>query len=562
MDILKAFSLIDETHNINIQGTVENPLFQANQIGKLLGINNISQAIKDFEEDERSLILNETSFGIKETNFLTESGLYRILASSRKPIAAIFQKWMINTIKEIRVNGMYQLKQENEVDKKLMEIKGELQQHRIYLDAYNNKKIVYVCKLRNVDDKILIKIGKSEHLTKRMRQILDTYNDVTPALLNVFESSDFSNFETHIHGDNFIKKYRFNEQSKNGKGSREIYLVNKEEYNEMIKIIKIIKPKYDNNDLKLLEKQLEVGQIDCERVKLQIEADNSRTKNLKELAEIEFKKRELELQIIKIEENVKNQEKSEEEEHVEEEEEEEHVEEEEEEEEEISKEEPQLFTIRKRNHSSRIPKIYQYNPDNLTTPIKMYNGPSDVERQNESFSPSPLKLASKNNTIYKGFRWLYVNRNEEPPQELEPTKETKNVSPDVQFIAMIDIKKTKILAVYSNQKQAVEARNMKCNSFSRAIQQQSLSSGHYWNFFDKCSQEMKTEYLSHSKLPEKYLPSCSKKVQQIDPKTNEVIKTYNSNRDVCKTAQISTATIRRITETGEIYNGYKWKIAN
>jgi prophage antirepressor-like protein len=545
MDILKAFSLIDETHNINIQGTVENPLFQANQIGKLLGINNISQAIKDFEEDERSLISNKTSFGIKETNFLTESGLYRLLARSRKPIAAIFQKWMINTIKEIRVNGMYKLKQENEVDKKLMTIKGELQQHRIYLDAYNNKKIVYVCKLRNVDDKILIKIGKSEELVKRMRQILSTYNDVTPVLLNVFESSDFSKFETHIHGDNFIKKYRFNEQSKNGKGSREIYLVNEEEYNEMIKIIKIIKPQYDNNDLKLLEKQIEVGQVETERLKIQIEADNSgneRIKNLKELADVELKKREIELEIIKIEENIKNQENSEEEE------------------EEISKEEPQLFTIRKRNHSSRIPKIYQYNPDNLRTPIKMYNGPSDVERQNATFSPTPLKLSSRNNTIYKGYRWLYVNRNEEPPQELEPTKETKNISPEVQFIAMIDVKKTKILAVYSNQKQAVEARNLKCNSFTRAIQQQTLSSGHYWNFFDKCSQEMQTEYLSHSKLPEKYVPACSKKVQQIDPKTNEIIKTYNSNREVCNVAQISTAIIRRITETGEIYNGYKWKL--
>jgi len=551
MDILKAFSLIDKTHNINIQGTLENPLFQANQIGKLLGITNISQAIKDFEEDERSLISNETSFGIKETNFLTESGLYRLLSRSRKPIAAIFQKWMINTIKEIRVNGMYKLKQENEVDKKLMTIKGELQQHRIYLDAYNNKKIVYVCKLRNVDDKILIKIGKSEELVKRMRQILSTYNDVTPVLLNVFESSDFSNFETHIHGDNFIKKYRFNETSKNGKGSREIYLVNEEEYNEMIKIIKIIKPQYDNNDIKLLEKQLEVGQVETERLKIQIEADNSgneRIKNLKELAEVELKKREIELEIIKIEENIKNQEKENSEE------------EEEEEKKEISTEEPQLFTIRKRNHSSRIPKIYQYNPDNLTTAIKMYNGPSDVERQNATFSPTPLKLASRNNTIYKGYRWLYVNRNEEPPQELEPTKETKNVSPEVQFIAMIDIKKTKILAVYSNQKQAVEARNLKCNSFTRAIQQQSLSSGMYWNFFDKCSEEMQTEYLSHSKLPEKYVPACSKKVQQIDPKTNEIIKTYNSNREVCNLAQISTAIIRRITETGEIYNGYKWKL--
>ena len=552
MDILKAFSLIDETHNINIQGTVENPLFQANQIGKLLGINNISQAIKDFEEDERSLISNETLGGKQETNFLTESGLYRLLARSRKPIAAIFQKWMINTIKEIRVNGMYKLKQENEVDKKLMEIKGELQQHRIYLDAYDNKYVVYVCKLRNVDDKILIKIGKSEELVKRMRQILSTYNDVTPVLLNVFETSDFSKFETHIHGDNFIKKYRFNEQSKNGKGSREIYLVNKEEYNEMIKIIKIIKPQYDNNDLKMLEKQIEAGQVESERLKIQIEADNSgneRIKNLKELAEVELKKREIELEIVKIEENIKNQEE-EKEEHVEE----------EEEEHEISKEEPQLFTIRKRNHSSRIPKIYQYNPDNLTTPIKMYNGPSDVERQNATFSPTPLKLSSRNNTIYKGYRWLYVNRNEEPPQELEPTKETKNISPEVQFIAMIDIKKTKILAVYSNQKQAVEARNLKCNSFTRAIQQQSLSSGMYWNFFDKCSEEMQTEYLSHSKLPEKYVPACSKKVQQIDPKTNEIIKTYNSNREVCNVAQISTAVIRRITETGEIYNGYKWKL--
>ena len=546
MDILKAFSLIDETHNINIQGTVENPLFQANQIGKLLGIINIRDSIKDFEEDERSVVLTDTSFGIKETNFLTEIGLYRLLSRSRKAIAAIFQKWMINTIKEIRVNGMYQLKQENEVDKKLMTIKGELQQHRIYLDAYNNKKIVYVCKLRNVDDKILIKIGKSEHLTNRIRQILDTYNNVTPTLINVFESSDFSNFETHIHGDNFIKKYRFNETSKNGKGSREIYLVNEEEYNEMIKIIKIIKPQYDNNDLKLLEKQIEAGQVESERLKIQIPLAEIELKK----SENELKKREIELEIIKIEESIKNQEEEEKE----------NSEEEEEEEKEISKEEPQLFTIRKRNHSSRIPKIYQYNPDNLTTPIKMYNGPSDVERQNATFSPTPLKLASKNNTIYKGFRWLYVNRNEEPPQELEPTKETKNVSPEVQFIAMIDIKKTKILAVYSNQKQAVEARNLKCNSFTRAIQQQSLSSGMYWNFFDKCSEEMQTEYLSHSKLPEKYVPACSKKVQQIDPKTNEIIKTYNSNREVCNLAQISTAIIRRITETGEIYNGYKWKL--
>ena len=299
------------------------------------------------------------------------------------------------------------------------------------------------------------------------------------------------------------------------------------------------------NKILLFEKQIQYEKIKQEVIKLQIQSEMSKQeliKNQTETNNIDLKKNELDLKIKKIDENNKNNKP-----------------------EQVEKKEPELFTIRKRNHSTIIPKVYQYHPDNLTTPIKMYNGgPLEVERNNPTIiiSNASLKQASQNNTIYKGFRWLYVNRNEEPPPELEPTKETKHVSPEVQFIAMIDIKKTKILAVYSNQKEAVESRNMKCTGFTRAIKQQSLSSGHYWNFFDACSQEMKDEYLSHSKLPEKYVTSCSKKVQQIDPRTNEIVKTYKSNTDVCKIAQISTATIRRITQTGEIYNGYKWKIVN
>jgi len=38
MDIFRAFNLNDEEHIINIQGTVEDPLFQANQVCDLLGI--------------------------------------------------------------------------------------------------------------------------------------------------------------------------------------------------------------------------------------------------------------------------------------------------------------------------------------------------------------------------------------------------------------------------------------------------------------------------------------------------------------------------------------------
>lgn len=124
----------------------------------------------------------------------------------------------------------------------------------------------------------------------------------------------------------------------------------------------------------------------------------------------------------------------------------------------------------------------------------------------------------------------------------------------------LKLKKTKILEVYCSQKEAIEARNMKSNSFTREIQQQSISSGHYWNYFDKCSEEMKKEYLLHSKLPEKYIPISGKKVQKIDPQTQKIIETYNSNRDVIKKYQMSNLTLKKISETGEIYKNFIWKI--
>jgi hypothetical protein len=124
---------------------------------------------------------------------------------------------------------------------------------------------------------------------------------------------------------------------------------------------------------------------------------------------------------------------------------------------------------------------------------------------------------------------------------------------------MIDIKKTKILAVYKNQKEAVQARNLKSNSFTRAIKEQSISSGHYWNYFDDCSTEMRNEYLSHSILPEKYTNNCGKQVHQIDVKTNKVLNTYGSNREICKLFQMSSTKLKDVIKTGEIHQGFKWK---
>jgi len=92
MDILKAFKLDNNEFEICIKGDFDNPLFQANQIGKMLGLKNISASIRNFDDDEKVLNNIYTPGVPQNVIFLTEFGLYRLLGLSKKPIARIFQK--------------------------------------------------------------------------------------------------------------------------------------------------------------------------------------------------------------------------------------------------------------------------------------------------------------------------------------------------------------------------------------------------------------------------------------------------------------------------------------
>ena len=540
MDILKAFSLLDTEYQINIQGTLEEPLFQANQIGKLLGISNIRDAIKDFSDNEKDVGLTDTLGGKQETIFLTEYGLYRLLGRSRKPIAHKFQEWMVSVLKEIRINGIYKLQQDKEIDKQLYQHKCELSTHKTLLKAYDKKNLVYICKLKKVDDKFIVKIGSTQDIKERLPNISKSFDCQEPLLLDIFENNNYKKFERKIHHNPNILQYYEKIIKKDGTVSRETYLINEETYHIFIALINQIKCEFTPIDSKEIE-ELKIIQHDK-----QIKLSELKLQHLQ--IELEMKKVELELQKF----NSVNLNNSEEEE----------TEENDSDSSDTDEEIQEPNYVKHRINGAKIPKIYQYNPDDLKNPINIYDSPSELERKLNYISLPALKRASQNNTIYKNYRWLYVKRVEQPPEQISDTIVTKFKSPEIRFIAMIDIKKTKILAVYASQKEAVEARNMKCNSFTRAIQQQHISSGHYWNFFDDCSNEMKTEYLKNNVLPEKKLSPIGVKIQKIDPITKNIIAVYNTKRDIVKKYQISYIKLNQLISNksaDEIYNGFIWK---
>lgn len=553
MDILKAFSLFDENHHINIQGTLEEPLFQANQIGKLLDLRNIRENLRDFNEKDKIVSLSDTLGGRQDTVFLTEYGLYKLLGRSRKPIASVFQNWIVDVLKEIRITGMYQLQKHREVDRKLLENNCKQSHHLTLLKAFDLRNVVYILKLKDVNETdYIIKIGSTQNIKQRVLNIARTFDTSESLLLDIFHCNQHTRFENFIRNHSFVSRFNYPTLKKDNTESRETYLVNDEQYNE---IIKIINENKSNDEI--------VNNIEIEEIRLKYEQlRNDTEEKIIKQRELDCKLEELKLEYQKIEnekiqiENEKNRIENEKmlflennncitKDEIDNENEDEY-------------ENVVFSSIRKRNHDDRIPRVYKYDPNDLTTPIKAYDCPSEAERE-ESISQSALKLSVKNNTIYKGHRWYICGRTEESPVHLPPTVENRCRPTDIHYIAMIDIKKTKIIQVFSTQKEASKVRNMKTNGFSRAIKEGTLSSGHYWNYFDNCPEEMKAEYLKNNRLPEKFNPPIGKKVNQIDPKTGQVVKTYPAKREILKWFQMSNTTLTKIIETGEIYKGYKWE---
>lgn len=78
MEFLKAFVLDGTEHKLNILWENDEPLFRANEVGKVLGIVNIRTSIKSFDDTEKVVHPMYTLGGEQETTFLTETGLYRL----------------------------------------------------------------------------------------------------------------------------------------------------------------------------------------------------------------------------------------------------------------------------------------------------------------------------------------------------------------------------------------------------------------------------------------------------------------------------------------------------
>ena len=124
-------------NEIQIYGTIEEPLFKANDIGRILGIKDIRTTLRNMDEDEwHSMPISDSLGRLQQTNMLTEQGLHKMFFISRKPIAKLFQKEVTKILKTIRLTGRYDLEEELKKKEQMLE-----QQTKLLEDTKENVTI-------------------------------------------------------------------------------------------------------------------------------------------------------------------------------------------------------------------------------------------------------------------------------------------------------------------------------------------------------------------------------------------------------------------------------------
>jgi prophage antirepressor-like protein len=105
---IKAFSYNGKPFRAVMSSPAE-PWFFAKDICAVLGLSNISKALENLDSDERGITNEDTLGGAQQVLIVSEPGAYRLIFSSRKPIAKKIMRWLAHEVlPALRKTGRYE----------------------------------------------------------------------------------------------------------------------------------------------------------------------------------------------------------------------------------------------------------------------------------------------------------------------------------------------------------------------------------------------------------------------------------------------------------------------
>ena len=201
------------------------------------------------------------------------------------------------------------------------------------------------------------------------------------------------------------------------------------------------------------------------------------------------------------------------------------------------------------------PRLQKLNPETLEL-IKVYETVSEAMKENQNIKRPSINKAIIENTVYCGYRWLFVDRDLDPniiPPQIPPTKKTK--IQNLGYIAQINKEQTEIVNVFLDRKTAAHFNGYENNSaLDNPVKKCTLTNGYYYKIYEDCSDNLKELFEDKYGKPILYKNGVGK----YDTKNN-LIQEFICKYDCIKTLCMSDKTLTKALDKNIEYNGYYYK---
>ncbi len=127
LTLLKNFEFND--CKLNVYGNKDKPMFMANEIAYLLGIQNIRQNLAKIPNEWKMYEKHTSSSTGQNATFITEQALYKLVFRSNKPFADEFTNKVCGVLKEIRLTGKFECRPTNITKQLTFSINNERDLH-------------------------------------------------------------------------------------------------------------------------------------------------------------------------------------------------------------------------------------------------------------------------------------------------------------------------------------------------------------------------------------------------------------------------------------------------
>jgi len=398
------------------------------------------------------------------------------------------------------------IQDERMVDKKL-------EKHKVLLNMLKDKNCIYLIEL----SENLVKIGSSCEIKKRRDRIQTVYGG-EGLFLDVFECNEFRNVERNILNDKVIQENKFKSKLDTGHTSNEVVILsNTFTYNQLLEIVE--KHIHTYNFLtpsQILEKQ----KLDI------IESLINKGEKLSDIINVFSTP-------LTITQNISNVIQTQEKDVV----------------------LKDIITL-KPNYGRHIQKI---DPNNLTRIVQLYKNMETLmeNKKYDTFSETGIRDAIKNNTIYKKYRWMFVDNDKNPMivHNIQPTIISKKSGCSV--ILELNRDKSAITKHFNSINVATQELRMSAHSVKKMIETANLYNNHYYIYLNNCTPELLDTY--DTKVF-KYVPKCAIKIKCIHPETKQeqFFPSLQHAREFCK---VHHKTVHKAINEKKLLNGFYWEFA-